>query len=60
MRISPVQQIENVSSAGVLRLFHEPRDHDHKQLAARYRRLLQSLDRKTAAHGRQRRRPRCR
>jgi len=44
-----VQQIENVSPAGVLRLFHEPRDHDYKQLAARYRRLLQSLDRKTAA-----------
>ena len=44
-----VQQIENVSPADVLRLFHEPRDQDYKHLAARYRRLLQSLDRKTAA-----------
>jgi len=44
-----VQQIENVSPAEVLRLFHDPRDEDYKHLAARYRRLLQSLDRKTAA-----------
>ena len=44
-----VQQIENVSPAEVLRLFHEPRDQDYKQLAARYRKLLQSLDRKTAS-----------
>ena len=43
-----VQQIENVSPAEVLRLFHEPRDQDYKQLATRYRRLLQGLDRKTA------------
>jgi hypothetical protein len=40
-----VQQIENVSSGEVLRLFHEPRDHDYKQLAARYRKLLQELER---------------
>jgi hypothetical protein len=44
-----VQQIENISPADVLRLFHEPRDHDYKELAARYRKLLQGLDRKTAA-----------
>jgi hypothetical protein len=44
-----VQQIENVSPAEVLQLFHEPRDQDYKQLAARYRKLLQGLDRKTAA-----------
>jgi len=44
-----VQQIENVSPADVLRLFHEPRDQDYKHLAARYRRLLQGPDRKTAA-----------
>jgi hypothetical protein len=44
-----VQQIENVSPADVLGLFHEPRDRDYKHLAARYRKLLQSLDRKTAA-----------
>jgi hypothetical protein len=44
-----VQQIENVTPAEVLRLFHEPRDQDYKHLAARYRKLLQSFDRKTAA-----------
>jgi hypothetical protein len=44
-----VQQIENVSPAEVLRLFHEPRDKDYKQLAARYRKLLQDLDRKSEA-----------
>ena len=40
-----VQQIENVSPAEVLRLFHDPRDHDYKQLAARYRKTLQDLER---------------
>jgi hypothetical protein len=40
-----VQQIENVSPAQVLRLFHEPRDQDFKKLAARYRKLLQELER---------------
>jgi hypothetical protein len=40
-----VQQIENVTPAEVLRLFHEPRDHDYKQLAARYRKVLQDLER---------------
>jgi hypothetical protein len=44
-----VQQIENLSPAEVLGLFHEPRDDDYKQLAARYRKALQSLDRKTTA-----------
>ena len=44
-----VQQIENVSPANVLGLFHEPRDRDYKHLAARCRKLLQRLDRKTAA-----------
>jgi len=44
-----VQQIENVSPAEVLGLFHEPRDQDYKHLAARYRKVLQSLDRKGAA-----------
>jgi hypothetical protein len=43
-----VQQIENVTPADVLRLFHEPRDQDYKHLATRYRKLLLSLDRKTA------------
>ena len=42
-----VQQIENMSAAEVLRLFHEPRDRDYRQLAARYRKLIQSLDRKS-------------
>src|SRR5438094_28010 len=44
-----VQQIENVAHADVVRLFHEPRDRDYRQLAARYRKLLQSLERKSAA-----------
>lgn len=45
-----VQQIENVSPAEVLRLFHDARDQDYKELAARYRKALQELERaKTAA-----------
>jgi len=44
-----VQQIENLGPADVLRLFHEPRDADYRQLAARYRKVLQGLDRKSAA-----------
>jgi hypothetical protein len=44
-----VQQIENVGPAEVLRLFHEPRDQDYRRLAVRYRKVLQSLDRKSAA-----------
>ena len=40
-----VQQIENVSPAEVLRLFQEPRDQDYKQLAGRYRKVLQDLER---------------
>jgi hypothetical protein len=43
-----VQQIENVSTENVVRLFHEPRDQDYKQLALRYRKVLQSLERKSA------------
>src|SRR5262245_51905796 len=42
-----VQQIENVTPGEVLRLFHEPRDHDYRQLAARYRKVLQRLDKKS-------------
>ncbi|HZS33077.1 MAG TPA: chromate resistance protein ChrB domain-containing protein [Methylomirabilota bacterium] len=41
-----VRQIENARPADVLRLFHEPRDRDYRQLAARYRKILQRLDRK--------------
>ncbi|MGH7278798.1 MAG: Chromate resistance protein ChrB, partial [Candidatus Rokuibacteriota bacterium] len=44
-----VHQIENVTPAEVRRLFHEPRDHDYRQLAVRYRKVLQSLDRKSSA-----------
>jgi hypothetical protein len=44
-----VAQIENVTDADVLRLFHEPRDLDYRQLAARYRKVLQSLEKKSAA-----------
>jgi hypothetical protein len=44
-----VHQIENLGPDEVRRLFHEPRDKDYRQLALRYRKLLQSLDRKSAA-----------
>jgi hypothetical protein len=39
-----VHQIDNVRPAEVLRLFHEPRDQDYKQLAARHRKVLQEPD----------------
>ncbi|MBM3220416.1 MAG: chromate resistance protein [Candidatus Rokubacteria bacterium] len=44
-----VQHIENMTDADVLRLFHEPRNADYRQLAARYRKLLQGLEKKSAA-----------
>ena len=44
-----VAQIENMTDADVLRLLHEPRNEDYRQLAARYRKLLQGLDKKSAA-----------
>jgi hypothetical protein len=44
-----VQQIENMSPGEVLRLFQEPRDRDYRQLALRYRKVLQSLDRSAKA-----------
>ena len=40
-----IQRIENVSPTEVLRLFHEPRDQDYTQLAVRYRKALQELER---------------
>jgi hypothetical protein len=43
-----VQQIENLTIDDVRSLFHEPRDKDYRQLAVRYRRVLQSLDRKSS------------
>jgi hypothetical protein len=46
-----VHQIENVTDSEILTLFHVPRDQDYKQLAARYRKVLQSLEKnKSAAH----------
>jgi hypothetical protein len=50
--LSRVQQIENLSAEDVRRLFHEPRDRDYRLLAVRYRKLLQALDRKSAAASR--------
>ena len=44
-----IQQIENVTPDDVRRLFHEPRDRDYRQLAARYRKVLQNLERKSSA-----------
>jgi len=46
-----IQQIENISPENVQRLLHEPRDHDYRQLAARYRKVLQSLEKKPAVKG---------
>jgi hypothetical protein len=44
-----VQQIENLSEADVLALFHEPRNQDYRQLATRYRKALQGVEKKSAA-----------
>ena len=44
-----VQQIENLGEADVLALFHEPRNQDYRQLAARYRKALQALEQKSTA-----------
>jgi hypothetical protein len=44
-----VQQIENMSRDEVLQLFRDLRDRDYRHLAARYRRVLQRLDRKSEA-----------
>jgi hypothetical protein len=44
-----VRQIENMADADLLRLFHEPRNADYRQLAGRYRKLLPTLDRKSEA-----------
>ena len=46
-----VTQIENLAPADVLRLFHEPRDAEYRQLATRYRKVLKLLDRKSSATG---------
>lgn len=42
-----VDQIENMSRADLIRLFHEARDPEYRQLAARYRKLMQALERKS-------------
>ena len=44
-----VEQIENMSSGEVIQLFHEARNADYRRLGGRYRKLLQNLDRKSAA-----------
>src|SRR5262252_9512630 len=44
-----VEQIENMSPQDVIRLFHEAREPEFRRLAGRYRKLLQNLDRKSAA-----------
>ncbi len=44
-----VDQIENMSPTDIVRLFHEARDPEYRQLAARYRKLMQTLERKSAA-----------
>lgn len=42
-----VEQIENMTTADVVGLFHEARNPDYRELADRYRKLLQGLDRKS-------------
>ena len=44
-----VEQIENMSAGDVIRLFQEARNPEYRRLAGRYRKLLQTLDRKSAA-----------
>jgi hypothetical protein len=44
-----VEQIENMTSDEVIQLFHEARNSDYRRLGGRYRKLLQSLDRKPGA-----------
>src|SRR6266851_1504443 len=44
-----VEQIENMSSDEIVQLFHEARNAEYRQLGGRYRKLLQTLDRKSAA-----------
>src|SRR5207247_9395064 len=46
-----IQQIENLRPENVHRLLHEPRDRDYRQLAARYRKVLPSPDKKPVANG---------
>ena len=44
-----VDQIENMSRTDIIRLFHEARDPDYRQIATRYRKVIQALERKSAA-----------
>jgi len=44
-----VEQIENMTSGEIVQLFHEARNADYRRLGGRYRKLLQGLDRKSAA-----------
>jgi hypothetical protein len=44
-----VEQIENMSRSDVIRLFQEARDPEYRKLAGRYRKLMQSLEKKSAA-----------
>ncbi len=41
-----VDRIENMRADEVIRLFHDAREEDYRQLADRYRKLLRDLDRK--------------
>src|SRR5262249_29307881 len=44
-----VEQIENMNADEVVQLFHEARNPEYRRLGGRYRKLLQMLDRKSAA-----------
>lgn len=41
-----IERIENMPMEDVVRLFHEARDPEYRELATRYRKALQALDRK--------------
>jgi hypothetical protein len=44
-----VEQIENMSSNEIVQLFHEARNPEYRRLGGRYRKVLQTLERKSAA-----------
>ncbi len=50
-----VEQIENMKRSEVIRLFHQSRDQDYRNLIERYRKIARGLDRKTLPHSTARR-----
>src|SRR5712691_8813755 len=50
-----VEQIENMKRSEVIRLFHQSRDQDYRNLIERHRKIARGLDRKTPPHSTARR-----